>query len=155
MDRCADFDFLFGSRTVSHRRLRRRLVGDTQWEELSGVTESRLIVGGLGNGDDSVIELPAGTYRAEAIRAFDSAQRLWSIWWIDSRFPGLGPPGRGGFEQGIDIFFGDDELDGHPIRVRFTWSEITSRSARWEQAFSADGEASWEINGIMNFTRVR
>ena len=27
-------------------------------------------------------------------------------------------------------------------------------AARWEQAFSADGGATWEVNWVMEFTRV-
>jgi hypothetical protein len=38
--------------------------------------------------------------------------------------------------------------------MRFIWSRIGPTSARWEQAFSADGGASWEMNWIMDFTRA-
>jgi hypothetical protein len=149
-----DFDFFLGRWSVAHRRLRQRLVGDTCWEEFAGTAEMRAILGELGNLDDNVLELPAGTYRAATLRLFDPATALWSIWWIDARRPGLEPPVHGRFENGVGTFFGDDMLDGRPIRVRFIWSEITPRSARWEQAFSADGGASWEINWIMRFERA-
>jgi hypothetical protein len=148
-----DFDFFVGRWTVAHRRLRRRLAGDTQWEEFAGRSELRQIVGGLANIDDNVIELPAGTYRAATVRAFDPATGLWSIWWIDGRNPRLEPPVHGRFENGVGTFLGDDVFEGRPIRVRFIWSEIAPRSARWEQAFSADGGATWETNWIMRFTR--
>lgn len=39
------------------------------------------------------------------------------------------------------------------MRVRYTWSGITADSARWEQAYSVDGEQTWETNWIMEFTR--
>ena len=45
-------------------------------------------------------------------------------------------------------------LDGRPITVRFIWSAITASSARWEQAFSADGGATWESNWVMEFARA-
>jgi hypothetical protein len=149
-----DFDFFVGRWRVAHRRLRRRLAGDTEWEEFAGRSEMRQIVGGLGNVDDNVIELPAGTYRAATVRAFDPATGLWSIWWIDGRNPRLEPPVHGRFENGVGTFFGDDAFEGRPIRVRFIWSEITPRSARWEQAFSPVGGATWETNWIMTFTRM-
>lgn len=148
------FDFLVGRWVIAHHRLRRRLVGDTQWEEFAGRCESKPIVGGLGNVDDYSIELPAGPYRAAAVRVFDPPTRLWSIWWIDGRAPRLEPPVQGRFQDGVGTFVGDDMLDGRSIRVRFVWSDITARSARWEQAFSADTGASWEPNWVMSFQRA-
>ena len=43
--------------------------------------------------------------------------------------------------------------NGADIAVRFIWSDITPRSARWEQAFSPDDGNTWETNWIMEFTR--
>jgi hypothetical protein len=149
-----DFDFFAGRWSVAHRRLRRRLAGHTQWDEFGGRSELRQIVGGLANVDDNIIALPTGTYRAATVRAFDPATRLWSIWWIDGRSPRLEPPVHGRFENSVGTFLGDDVFEGRPVRVRFIWSEITGTSARWEQAFSPDGGASWEVNWIMRFTRL-
>jgi hypothetical protein len=149
-----DFDFFVGRWAVAHRRLRHRLAGDTHWEAFAGACESRPIIGGLGNIDDNILELPAGAYRAATLRLFEPATRIWSIWWIDSRAMGLEPPVHGRFENGVGTFFSDDALDGRPIRIRFIWSAITSASARWEQAFSADGGATWESNWIMDFRRA-
>ena len=84
--RC-DFDFFFGSWDVSHRRLQRRLAGDGNWDVFGGTCAVRPLLGGLGNVDDNVIELPGGAYRAATVRTFDPATRQWSIWWIDGRNP--------------------------------------------------------------------
>lgn len=150
-----DFDFLVGYWQVAHRRLRHRLAGDTVWEEFGGLCDSRPVVGGLGNVDDNLLDLPAGTYRAATLRVFDPTAQLWSIWWIDGRAPRLQLPVRGRFEGSAGTFVGEDALDdGRPVLVRFTWSDITARSARWDQAFSADGGETWEHNWTMRFGRV-
>lgn len=149
-----DFDFLVGRWSVAHRRLQRRLEDCTQWDEFPGTCDLRLILGGLGNLDDNVLELPAGTYRAATLRVFDPAAALWSIWWIDARQGQIEPPVRGAFVDGVGTFHGDDVWNGRPVRVRFIWSDITETSARWQQAFSADDGETWETNWIMQFTRV-
>ena len=149
-----DWDWLVGSWTVRHRRLKARLAGSTEWEEFDGTSVLWLTMGGLGTVDDNVLELPGGTYRAVGIRAFDPDADRWSIWWLDARTPTIEPPVRGGFEDGVGTFVGDDTLNGRPITVRFQWSQITPMSAHWEQAFSPDGGETWEINWIMEFTRA-
>ena len=112
-------------------------------------------MGGTGNIDDNVLEHPNGTYRAISLRSFDPATGQWAIWWLDGRRPSLvDPPVQGRFAAGVGRFLGEDRLAGRPIRVRFVWSEITARSARWEQAFSADGGTSWETNRIMKSART-
>ncbi|HYL98058.1 MAG TPA: DUF1579 domain-containing protein [Blastocatellia bacterium] len=150
----SDFDFLAGRWTVRHRRLKRRLVEDDHWEEFGGLCESRPVIGGLGNIDDNIIEVPSGTYRAATLRLFDHNKARWSIWWVDSRTMQLEPPVHGCFNNGVGTFFGHDLLDDCPIRVRFIWSDITAVSARWEQSFSRDAGATWEVNWIMNFSRM-
>jgi hypothetical protein len=70
---------------------------------------------------------------------------------MDSRNPVLESPMVGKFSEGRGLFYGDDRLDGRPIRVRFIWTPMTAASCQWEQAFSADEGRSWETNLIMSF----
>ena len=150
-----DFDFYMGKWRVHHRRLKERLAGSTEWQEFDGTSEAWPLLGGAGNVDDNVLELPAGTYRAVSLRSFDPASGLWSIWWLDGRNPGrLDPPVVGGFMDGVGTFQCDDTFNGQPIIVRFLWSNITATTCRWEQAFSPDGGQTWETNWIMDSTRI-
>ncbi|MCE9524035.1 MAG: DUF1579 domain-containing protein [Alphaproteobacteria bacterium] len=150
-----DFDFLMGTWSVSHRRLKGRLAGSSTWEEFDGTTSAYKVMGGQGNIDDNVVSLPGGSYRALTLRAFDSKTRLWSIWWLDARMPhALDPPVIGSFENGVGTFYADDVFEGRPIRVRFRWTRTDTASPGWEQAFSPDGGATWETNWVMAFTRT-
>ena len=152
-----DFDFVHGRWHVRHRRLKERLVGSIEWDEFDGTSHNWPTLDGAGNVDDNLLELPAGTYRAMSIRAFDPATNQWAIWWLDSRFPHgpLDPPVVGGFgEDGVGRFVADTTHDGRPIVMRFLWTNIATGSPRWEQAFSRDGGETWEVNWVMEFTRV-
>lgn len=150
-----DFDFLFGRWRVHHRRLKRRLQACTEWETFHGTSQAWPLMNGRGNVDDNSLEFPDGPYRAASLRAFDPASGTWSIWWLDGRHPGqIDVPVRGGFVDGVGTFEADDHCEGRPIRVRFVWSHITPAGARWEQAFSGDGGASWETNWVMRFERA-
>lgn len=150
-----DFDFLQGDWDVAHRRLKGRLVGSTEWEDFKGISKLWLTLGGEGTVDDNVLELPAGTYRAVGLRAYNRETRQWSIWWFDARYPNVEPPVRGGFKDGVGTFVGDDIHNGKPIKVRFQWTKITPTSAQWDQAYSPDGGVTWETNWVMQFTRAR
>jgi hypothetical protein len=150
-----DFDFVFGQRRVHNRMLARRLDGCTDWFEFTALGQGWPVLGGLGNVDTFSGVLPDGRpVEGMAMRQFDPQSRLWTIWWVSSTQPGrMDPPVVGGFAAGHGRFFGEDEFDGRPIRVRFDWTGITATTARWEQAFSADGGATWESNWVMTFTR--
>ena len=149
-----DFDFAMGEWHVQHRRLRSRLSGCTEWVEFEGFSSTRKILGGYGNVEDNVLELPDGSYRAAALRSYD-ADKGWSIWWLDGRNPsGMDVPVVGRFVEGVGTFYADDLLDGRPIRVRFTWLARDGDHPQWEQAFSADGGQTWETNWRMEFTRA-
>jgi hypothetical protein len=150
-----DFDFFIGSWKVAHRRLKVRLAGGTEWETFSGACVVQKMLGGFGNVDDNIIEIPSGMYRAITVRSFDAAASTWSIWWLDSRSPGsLGVPVVGRFVNGVGIFFSEDTWEGKPIRVRFLWTRPRPESPRWEQAFSPDAGATWETNWIMDFKKT-
>ncbi|MBL8517498.1 MAG: DUF1579 domain-containing protein [Betaproteobacteria bacterium] len=150
-----DFDFFIGDWSVQHRRLRRRLDGCTDWDMFDGRSTARALLGGMGNIDDNILNLPAGSYRAVTLRTYDPAADQWNIWWLDGRNPGmLDTPMRGRFCNGCGEFFAHDVFNGRPILVRFLWSDMTATTCRWEQAFSVDNGQTWEVNWVMHFTRL-
>ena len=149
-----DFSFQTGRWRVRHRKLKARLAGATDWIEFDGTCDAWELLGGAGNVDDHWLDDPSGAYRAATFRRRDPASGDWSIWWLDPRFPAVDPPVHGRFAHGVGTFLGEGEHQGRPIKVRFVWSDITPTSARWEQAFSADGGASWETNWVMQFARA-
>jgi hypothetical protein len=149
-----DFDFWMGRWNVRNRRLAERLVGSDEWDEFDSRVAARPLPGGLGN-EDVFCSDYAGGFVAMSFRFFDPETGLWSIYSVDSRRPGLlGPSVVGSFSGDVGIFEGDGTWDGRPIRVRLTWSGVTTPTPRWEQAFSDDGGATWETNWIMGFRRA-
>ncbi len=150
-----DFDFLHGAWNVRHRRLTARLKRSDAWEEFSGTSATRPIMGGMGNLEDNVLNFPGGAYRAVALRSFDPDKGLWAIWWLDGRHPHmLDVPVVGQFSDGIGTFLADDMFEGRPIKVRFRWSRETPGTCRWQQAFSDDGGQTWETNWVMDFRKA-
>ncbi|MCU1359904.1 MAG: hypothetical protein JWN99_1193 [Ilumatobacteraceae bacterium] len=150
-----DFDFLLGTDwVVHHHKLQQRLADCDTWWDFDGTSTFWKILGGMGNVDDNVIDQPTGSYRGASVRLFDRAADQWSIYWMSDTSTVIEPPVMGRFENGVGVFEGDDTFEGRPISVRFIWSDIAENSAKWDQAFSIDGGASWETNWQMTFERA-
>ncbi len=150
----SDFDFFVGAWRIAHRQLKQRLAGSNEWLEFGGSCVTRPLMAGAANVDDNVIGHPNGSYQAVTLRSYDAQAGTWSIWWLDGRFPGrLDVPMVGRFDNGKGVFYADDKFNGVPIRVRFLW-HADPATPRWEQAFSADGGATWETNWTMDFERT-
>ena len=147
-----DFDFEFGDWTVHHSIKR----ASGEWIAFDGTSKVWPVLDGRGNVEDNVFHRPGGDTRGLATRAYDPETGTWAIWWIDSRAPhgALDPPVKGKFVNGVGHFYSDSEMNGKMVRTRYTWSQITPTSARWEQAYSYDAGATWDTNWIMTFTRA-
>ena len=148
-----DFDFLHGNWNVTHRRLKARGVGSTDWQQYSGSAETRPLLAGLCNIEEHRIE--GQLFSGVALRCFDRAAKQWQIYWVSERDGQMQPPVRGAFDHDVGHFEGDDVDGDRPIRVRFLWHKLTPSSARWEQSFSYDAGKTWETNWIMDFERSR
>lgn len=149
-----DFDFFLGDWKVRHRRLAQRLVGSNEWEEYEGTTRCQAILGGIANFNDSITHRAGATYRSLGLRAFDAKTKAWTDWSLDGRNPTqVTVDGVGQFAGGVGTFFADDTFNGKPVRVRGTFTPVSTGSARWEQAYSPDGGRTWEMNYIMLYTR--
>jgi hypothetical protein len=66
----SDFDFLVGHWKVHHRRLRERLANSHDWIEFDGTSVAEILMGGLANLDDNLLEFSERAYRAVTLRSF-------------------------------------------------------------------------------------
>jgi hypothetical protein len=146
-----NFDFFVGSWASVQRRLAKPLAGCADWDEFKGTTQAMTFLDGGASVDE--VTFPEKGFSGLTLRIFDKERQQWSIYWFNSRNPVMGEPQVGRFDDGVGFFYGDDTYDDQPIRVRFRWFDITPTSAKWEQAFSTDGEKTWEANWTAEFTR--
>ncbi len=153
-----DFDFLFGRWEVTNRRLASPLTpGSDDWVQFSSSVETEPVLAGLGNVDRYRSPTFPGRsgWEAVALRLFDPVARSWKIWWASTAAPGdLDTPVVGSFDGDHGVFECDDLLDGRPLKVRYEWSEVASRSPHWRQSFSFDEGRSWQPNWTMVWCRA-
>lgn len=149
-----DFDFEIGTWRTDLRRLQNPLSGSSTWVEYTGTSVVSEIMGGRANLVELDVEGPAGRIEGLSLRLYNPETRQWSLNFASLRNGTLTPPVIGSFENGRGVFYGHELLDGRPIFVRFVISDVTADSARFEQAFSADGGKTWEVNWIAVDTRI-
>jgi hypothetical protein len=149
-----DFDFEFGNWKTEVRVLRNPLSGQPEWAEYEGTSIVRPLLDGRANLVELSVSGPAGSIEGVSLRLYDPATNQWSLNYASLRNGQMTPPVVGGFKDGRGVFYGDDTLGDRPIRVRFVISDITEDSARFEQAYSADGGKTWEVNWIAVDTRL-
>ena len=135
----ADFDFFIGRWKAHNRRLRERLKGSNEWEEIEGRAVIRKVLGGIGNIDEITLDRGTGRLEGMTLRLFNPESRQWSMYWSSSVDGILQPPLIGSFVNGRGEFYSQESFEGRSIFCRMTCSNITGTSCRWEQAFSTDG----------------
>ena len=149
------FDFLLGQWKIHNRRLRHPLTGSSDWFEFESTSTESSLLAGQGNLEQyDAPETPAGPIHAVAVRLYNAETGQWSIYWSTAGSGAFGVPTVGGFKDDVGLFFDHQEFDGRRILVRFTWTHSGRSSCRWEQAFSPDEGATWEVNWIMDFFRL-
>ena len=150
-----DFDFAIGTWKTSLKRLVAPLSGSTTWVQLEGTSVIRKVWDGRANLVELKVSGPSGTIEGLSLRTYNPQTRKWSLNFASVRDGTLVTPTIGEFRDGRGEFFSDEELNGKPIRVRNVISDITPDSYRFEQAFSADGGKTWEVNWIAVDTRLK
>jgi hypothetical protein len=148
-----DFDFFLGTWRARNRRLTKHFQASEDWIEFEASHYCVSLLGGLGNMDE--LHSDEHGLLGMSIRFFNKLTQQWNIWWVATRDGVLQPPVAGAFRDGRGVFEGPDDLGGKPILVRYEWSDVSANSARWQQAFSQDNGATWEVNWIMDFSRVQ
>lgn len=147
-----DFDYFVGGWTTRQRRLKARGVGSNEWEEFPGTLCMSLYLDGRATVDE--LFFPTRHSAGLTLRTFDSEKHQWSIYWVSSVTGRLDPvPVVGGFDGDRGEFYAQDQENGRPIKVRYSWRKIDHDHARWEQAFSYDNR-TWETNWTADFSRA-
>ena len=148
-----DFDFEIGTWKTRLRRLDKPLSGGATWLEYEGTSVVRKVWDGRANLVELVADGPAGHIEALSLRLYNPRTGQWSLNFASARGGVMSPPVTGSFQGGRGEFYGMETFDERPILVRFVISDITATSCRFEQAFSADGGKTWEVNWIAVDTR--
>jgi len=150
-----DFDWEIGTWTTRVRVLRNPLSGEApEWAEYVGTSVVRPLLGGRANFVELAVAGQAGRIEGGSLRLYNPQARQWGIHYASLANGTLTAPVYGGFdEQGRGAFYGSDTLDGRAILVHFLITRASPNEARFEQAFSADGGTTWEVNWIAVDTR--
>jgi hypothetical protein len=150
-----DFDWELGTWRSDVRVLADPL-SDTedQWLTFTGTTVVRPLLDRRANVVELKVTGPTGRIEALNMRLYEPQATRWSLTFVNIRDGLLTPAVYGGFHDGVGEFYGDDQLGGRPIKVRFLIHRQGADRARFEQAFSADNGTTWETNWIAVDRRV-
>ena len=149
-----DFDWDIGTWKTHQKRLLHPLTGSTTWVEYQGTDVVRKIWDGANLGEIRA-DGPAGHLELLTLRLYNPQTREWSIYFTNSTNGALSLPAVGAFKNGRGEFYDQETYNGRTILLRFSVSDISANSCRFEQAFSADGGRSWETNFIVTETLVK
>ena len=148
------FDFDLGTWTTHTRRLLHPLTGSNTWVDLDGKTVVRKVWAGRANLAEYDAEGAGAHVTLLALRWFNPTTHEWNLDFATPQVGTLGIPGVGTFKDGRAEFYGFDTVDGRNILIKFSIWKITGDTAQSEQAFSADGGKTWEVNWITHYTRI-
>jgi hypothetical protein len=144
-----DFDWEIGTWRTSVRVLAEPLSeSPDEWLEFTGTSVIRPLLDRRANVVELDVSGQSGRIEGLNLRLYEPREGRWSLTFVNIRDGLLTPAVYGGFHDGVGEFYGDDQLDGRPITVRFLIFRQGPDKARFEQAFSADGGTTWETNWI-------
>jgi hypothetical protein len=150
-----DFDWELGRWRSDVRVLADPLSGsEDEWLRFEGTTVVRPLMDRRANIVEFDVRGPAGRIEALNLRLFEPQADRWSLTFVNMRDGLLTPAVYGGFRDRVGEFYGEDQLNGRPIRVRFLITRQGPNRARFEQAYSDDDGETWETNWIATDRRI-
>jgi hypothetical protein len=152
-----DFDFEIGTWKTQLKmssRIGHPFTGPNTWTELHGTSVVRKIWNGKGNMVELEVDGPAGHVEGLNLHLYNPQSHQWSLNFANNRVGTVSVPTVGEFKNGRGEFYDQEAINGKVMLVRNVWSDITSDSCHFEQAFSDDGGKTWETNWVAIDTRV-
>jgi hypothetical protein len=149
-----DFDFIFGRWKLHLKRHVHAADGADTWKDFDGYGLYRKVWDGRANLNEFEADSPSGHIEGLTLRTYNPQTHQWSLYWANSQDGILATPQVGQFHDGQWEFFAQDTVDGKTQLIRYVWTHKGSDSAHFEQAFSADGGRTWDVNWISDMVRV-
>jgi len=153
-----DFDYAVGTWKIHLKRLKKRLVGSTEWIDLDGTVACRKVLDGKAEVEEMNVESADKTLHIQglAVRLYNPQSHQWSIYWADGSDGIMETnPMVGQFTDGRGEFYNQQMYQGRAVYARFTWTGVTTNTPHFEQAFSVDGGKTWETNWITDQTKEK
>jgi len=154
-----DFDFLIGDWKAHARALRNRLDDSNnpkEWVDQEGISNHKKLLDSNANFEefDAYGSQLHKRNKGQTLRLYNPETHQWSIYLLDVDKGTLDlPPVIGQFTGNRGEFYNQDTYKGRAIFVRYVWLNISPKSARMEQSWSADGGKTWELNWICELSR--
>jgi hypothetical protein len=142
------FDFLFGTERYHLKRLQHPMSGSNTWVDGEGTSTGYKIWGGRADLTETHADGSGGQLMGLTLRTYNPLTHQWYLYWASSRDGIVSVPQIGQFTDGVGAFYASDTYNGRGILVRYIWTGTTTKSPRFEQAFSGDGGKTWEVNWI-------
>jgi len=149
-----EFDFDIGKFKTHSSRLLKPLTGSTQWAETDGTTVVNRIWGGRANLAEIHIDPPFGPIDFLALRWYNPNAHQWFLDFANATEGTLGVPMAGVFNNGRVDFYDAEPVNGRATLVHFALWPTSKETDASEQAFSADGGQTWEVNYRTQYTRI-
>jgi hypothetical protein len=151
-----DFDWQLGTWNIHMRRMLHPLSTTETWTTYDGTVDVHKLWGGRANLAEIDTQGPSGRLQFLSLRLYDPNAHQWSLNFAHAGSYLVGtPPMHGQFQDGKGTFYAQDTLDGKAMLERFSFGDITAGKAQDQQAFSADGGMTWEVNWINDQTRIK
>ena len=149
-----DFDWQLGNWDIQMSRMEHPLSGKPSWTPLEGTVRVRKLWNGRANLAEIDAKGPSGQLQFLSLRLFNPAAHQWSLNFVSSNSGVFANPMIGGFADGRGDFYDQEPYNGKAILARFSFLNLAKDGNGDEQAFSADGGKTWEVNWINKSKRA-
>ncbi len=133
------------------------LTGSTTWVDYEGTTVVRKVWDSRANILELEADGPTGHFQGLSLRLYNLESHQWSLNFSNSKVGTMNRPAIGEFlpDEGYAEFYGQEEVNGRAVLVKFVISDIKLDSCKFERSFSDDGGKTWEVNWAQTDTRVK
>lgn len=151
-----DFDFELGKWKMHLKKLKNPLHGSKEWVEFTGTSTTRPLWDGKSQVEEFEVDSPVvGHIEGMTLRLYSPTSHQWSLYWANQKNGRFDIPTVGEFKDGRGEFFDQEPFEGRMILVRYQWTNTTTKTPHFEQAYSTDGGKTWEVNWIATDTRIK